>query len=171
MSIVKKLHIAATSIALALMASCPAAAIEPIAALPKPEEVRRVTLGFYGLHIDTYAPVSVAQIVDSGCVYATEPGSDKNRELLAILEDGLELTDRGPHRFRLRTVINVHLNDDSVFSLLISDAHNLTPGVFGTVDHEVRNAQGFLRSNEAMLVALRTWARNNLEPRAQNSHC
>jgi len=151
--------------------SSSALAIDSLTSLPKPEEVRLASIGFYGLNIDTYAPVTQADIFKVGCNYATKEGSNENFELIKILEGGVKLSDKGPHRFRLRTVINLHLKDNSLFTLLISDAGNKTPAVFGTVDNEQRDAQGFLSSDLEMLKALRTWASKSLKPRELNHHC
>ena len=168
---VRRLLVAATSLAISSAWCSSASAIDWITELPKPEEVRRATLAFHGLNVDTYVPVTELTLFQNGCVYASKPGSDEHLELLAILRDGLALSDRGPHRFRLRTAIHLHLTDGSVFSLSISDAHHRTPGVVGTVDDERRDAQGFLSSDEALPIALRTWARKRLEPRNRSSFC
>lgn len=168
----KKSRATATFFAACVMSFCSSAqAIDGITSLPRPEEVKFASIGFYGLHIDTYAPVSQAQIFRSGCNYVTEIGSKENLELIRILEDGVTFSDKGAHRFRLRTVINLHLQDRSVFTMLISDAGNKTPGVFGTVDNERQDAQGFLLSDLEMLKTLRTWASKNLQPRELNNHC
>jgi hypothetical protein len=146
-------------------------AIDNVSKLPKPEEIKNATIGFYGSNIDTYASITESKIFQSGCVYVTKPKSEKNLELLKILQSGIKLSEKGPHLFRLRTVIYLHLHDNSVFRLMISDANNKTPGVFGTVDNQQNDAQGFLTSNEAMLKVLRTWAKENLETKNENSHC
>lgn len=172
MKIFKRPFTASALAALSLVSLCSSTwAVEKIANLPQPDEIRRVTLAFYGLHIDTYAPVTEAQLFTNGCIYVTDPGSDINLELLDILREGVTLSEQGPHRFRLRNAIDLHLKDNSVLRLLISDAGNRTPGVFGTADNELHNAQAFLVSNEAMLISLRVWARNNLRPRQSNDHC
>lgn len=168
----KKSRVASTVFAACAMSFCSSAlAIDSITSLPKPEEVKFASIGFYGLHIDTYAPVSQAQIFQSGCNYVTKEGAKENLELISILKDGVKLSDKGAHRFRLRTVINLHLQDNSIFTMLISDAGNKTPGVFGTVDNERQDAQGYLLSDLEMLKTLRTWASKNLQPREFNNHC
>lgn len=172
MKIFKKSLTASALVTLSLLSiGSSALAVEKITSLPNPEEIRLVTLAFYGLHIDTYVPVTEEQLFRNGCIYVTEPGSDKNLELLKILREGITLSETGPHRFRLRNAITLQLKDNSVLNLLISDAGNRTPGVFGTADNEAKNAQGFLLSNEAMLKSLRTWARENLKPHQSNDHC
>jgi hypothetical protein len=166
-----------SNVFLSLMAACclslssSALAIENISNLPKPEEIKNATIGFYGLNVDTYEPITESKIFQSGCVYVTKPNSAQNSDLIKILQDGIKLSDKGPHLFRLRTVILLHLRDNSVFSLKISDAHNKTQGVFGTVDNEQENKQGFLSTDEVMLKALRAWSSKNLEPSNFNSNC
>lgn len=172
MKIVKKSLAVSALAAVSLVSACPPAlAVEKIAQLPDPEDVRLVTLAFYGLHIDTYVPVTEEQLFRNGCIYVTDPGSDKNLALLNILREGVTLSEKGPHRFRLRNAIILQLKDDSVLRLLISDAGNRTPGVFGTADNEMHDAQGFLLSNEAMLKTIRVWAMENLKPQQSNDHC
>lgn len=168
----KKSRVSAALFAACITLSCSSAlAIDSISSLPKPEEIRLASIGFYGLQIDTYAPVSAAQILQNGCNYVTKEGARENLELIDILQHGVRLSDKGPHKFRLRTVINLHLKDHSVLTMLISDAGNQTPGVFGTVDNEQRNAQGFLSSDLEMLTTLRVWAGKHLQPRSLNDHC
>ena len=169
---VEKSNIFSSLIAACCMSLCSSAlAIENIPSLPKPEEIKNITLGFYGLNVDTYEPITESKIFQSGCVYITKPNSDKNAELIKILRDGIKLLEKGPHLFRLRTVIFLHLKDNSVFRLKISDAHNKTAGVFGKVDNEHQNKQGFLSSDEIMLKELRAWSSKNLETKNVNSHC
>lgn len=169
---VEKSNIFSRLIAACCLSLCSSAfAIENISSLPKPEEIKNATIGFYGLNVDTYETITESKIFESGCIYTTKSDSDKNSELIKILQDGVKLSEKGPHLFRLRTVIFLHLKDNSVFRLKISDAHNKTSGVFGTVDNEQQNRQGFLSSDEVMLKTLRAWSSKNLETKNVNSHC
>lgn len=169
---VEKSDIFSSLIAACCLSLCSAAlAIENISSLPRPEEVKNSTIGFYGLNVDSYEPITEAKIFQSGCIYVTKPDSDKNSELIKILQSGIKISEKGPHLFRLRTVIFLHLKDNSIFRLKISDARNKTPGVFGTVDNEQQNKQGFLSSDEVMLKTLRAWSSKNLETENVGSHC
>lgn len=169
---IKKSKICSRLIAACCLSLCSSAfAIETISSLPKSEEIKNATIGFYGLNIDTYETITESKIFESGCIYTTKSDYNKNSELIKILQDGVKLSDKGPHLFRLRTVIFLHLKDNSIFRLKISDAHNKTSGVFGTVDNEQQNKQGFLSSDEVMLKKLRVWSSKNLETQNVNSHC
>lgn len=171
MALPRKIFAACLLIGVALTSGSLASNDAKITALPDAHDVRNIILGFHGLNIDTYAPITEAAILTSGCVYATEPGSDKNEALMKILQHGIQVSDRGSFRFRLRTVVSIQLHDHSSLRLLISDAHNRKPGVYGTVDNESHGTEGYLSSSEALLITLRAWAKNNLRARNPSPFC
>ena len=143
----------------------------PVVALPEPEEVSTAKLALMPLMLDTYAPVTEKELVRRGCTFVTEPDSSHNLELMQILQDGMQIKESGEKDFRLRSAVYLNLKDGSTIRLLISDAQNLKPGVFGTIDNGTLSERRYLTSKEAMLRNLRAWAKATLHNQKPGSDC
>jgi len=144
---------------------------EAIISLPKASEIKHAKLAFYPLSINTYAPVTESEILSNGCVFEIEEGSEQLTQLTQILEPNIVVSHKGNQNFNIRNVIYLELMDESIVRLIISDAHNVQPGVFGIIGNKKNSSEGYITSNENMLKILRSWARKNIPVQNSSTFC
>jgi len=167
LKLLKFLTIAAATV----LYSSTAAADERIKEIPSASEIKSAKLAFYPMNINTYAPVTEADMLRNGCIYEIEENSDRISELSAILSRGITLSNKGEDHYQLRNVVYLNLRDGSKIRMLISDAHNLKPGVFGVIDKGQSSKHSYLTSDEKTLKLLRTWAKSRIEKNNARKFC
>lgn len=157
--------------AAAILSSTHVAADEKIGQIPLAKDIKSAKLVFYPLSINTYAPVTEADMLRNGCIYDIAGNSEKIAELSAILSGGMIISNEGEEQFQLRNVIYFTLRDGSKVRMLVSDAHNLKPGVFGIIDKGPTKKHSYLTSDEKTLKLLRTWAKSRVQKNNASTFC
>lgn len=157
--------------AAAILSSTQVAADEKIGQIPLAKEIKSAKLVFYPLSINTYAPVTEADMLRNGCIYDIDGDPEQIAELSAILSRGTVISNKGEDQFQLRNVIYLTLRDDSKVRMLVSDAHNLKTGVFGIIDRGSSSKHSYLTSDEKTLKLLRTWAKSRIQENNASTYC